>query len=198
MAFLIFGPFADEKRRLDLLAIGPQPDDQKQSGSRRAFCKEEANDKDMNRFFNVDKHGNDAKRGISMATQINLATLEMKEKELEIRSKEVSNTEQETLLLNYNLQINNMYRMLDRCEARAKQFTTQYDENNFFWKKVIEQERLIDSIQQKINLLSEKKNEDDTWNNVPKKRKFEHLYSSSMTRFALVVYICFRIKSSEY
>jgi hypothetical protein len=116
--------------------------------------KEEAAKKDLQRLAHLDKNNNDVKRGVSMATQINHANINIRKRELEILQKEARNQKRENTNVNLNVQIGNMYMMLDWYENRAKQYTSGYNKDNFPWKKVMEQEGLIEAAQEKLEKLN--------------------------------------------
>jgi hypothetical protein len=90
MAFVIFGPFAEAKDQLDLMYLGPHSDDAKPSTSRRALCKEEQKAKELKRDANIGIYNEEVKRGISTTAQINMATLEVRRNELEMRRMEMA------------------------------------------------------------------------------------------------------------
>jgi hypothetical protein len=163
--------------------VSDHPDDAKASTSRLSLRKEEAQNKDLQRIGNCDKYQQDAKRGVSMATQINLATIDLRERELEVRKQEASNQERENMLLNLNLQIHNMYKMLDRCEARAKQFCLEYDKEHPLWRKVLEQELLIEQTQEKMDSLSRERENVSNGESVSKKRKHFDLTTPTQHSF---------------
>jgi hypothetical protein len=79
------------------------------------------------------------------------------------------------MLLNLNFQINNMYKMLDRLERRAKQYTTEYDQEHFLWKKVLDQELQIEKLQDKFQALSRENciEEENVYDNDKKRKRFE-------------------------
>jgi hypothetical protein len=152
MAFVLFGPFAEKKDRLDLLYCGIHENDgKKQLSSRRALRREEAAAKDAQRLANVDKRNGDASRGIPLPSQINMAALQVKKKELDMRQLEWKNQRRNAVLLNMHLQLQNLNRTLDRAEARAKNFTTGYDPNHILWQAVIDHENTIKEYNDKIN-----------------------------------------------
>jgi hypothetical protein len=177
VAFVIFGPFDLEKDRLDLISIGDHPDKGKAT-SCRALQKEGAAKKDLQQFAHHDKNSNDVMRGVSMATKINLANIDLRERKLELRQKEARNQERKNSILSLNLQIGNMYKMLDRYENRAKQYTSGYDKDDCLWKKVIEQECAIEAVQEKLeNLISE--NEQDSCMKENRKRGYDFMTPES-------------------
>jgi hypothetical protein len=153
MAFVLFGPFAEKKDRLDLLYCGVHENDGKNKlSSRRALRKEEAMAKDAKRLANVDKRNADASRGIPLpSSQISLAALQVKKKELDMRQLECKNQRRNSILLNMHLQLQNLNRMLDRAESRAKNFSNGYDPNHILWKTVHEHEQKVNDYNDKIN-----------------------------------------------
>jgi hypothetical protein len=164
-----------EKDRLDLIHIGETQDTTKTTLSRSAARKEDAKQKDLQRLANIDKNNNNVKRGVSMATQINLANIDIREREIEQRKQEARAQDRENMLLSLNLQIHNMYKMLDRFERRAKQYTTEYNTEHNLWKKVLEQELQIEILQEKFKALSREKSIDkeNIEDNKKKRKRFD-------------------------
>jgi hypothetical protein len=133
--------------------LGPHSDDGKPSTSRRALRKEELKEKEFKRDANIGIYNEEVKRGISTSVQINMATLEVRRNKLEMRRMEMAQQSQGVVLLNMHMQLQNMYRMLDRAESRAKMFAPSYDPDNYLWKTVHEQELNIEEFNDRINKM---------------------------------------------
>jgi hypothetical protein len=155
MAFLLFGPFADEKERLDLISIGGHHEDRNKSSSRRACKKADAELKQKHRDAgNGCANGaktQDITRGVSVTNQIGLATFDVKKQEIAICTKEINNNQRDDILMSMQMQMTNMCRLLESAVDIAKTMTSSFDEHNFLWKKVIKQQEAIEALQVRID-----------------------------------------------
>jgi hypothetical protein len=158
MSFLLFGPFVEKNQRLDLFEIGAHPNDTAPSSSRKASRKEDAHTKDVQRDNGVNNKGEPVQRGASLSSQICSATLEIKNKELEIKEKELAQTERDTMLFNMNYHLRNMLKRLELAMERASKYSPTFDENNYLWKVVMQQEDEISLHQKKIQSLIDESN----------------------------------------
>jgi hypothetical protein len=112
---------------------------------------QEAFEKEAKPLAKVDKRNDDAVRGIPLPSQINMAALQDKKKELDMRQMEWNTQRRNRILLNMHLQLQNMQRVLDRVEQCAKTYTTVYDEEHNLWKSVYQQEKQIEECNELIN-----------------------------------------------
>jgi hypothetical protein len=90
-----------------------------------------------------------------MAHKLSVQTLQIKSRELNIKERESNNIHNSSRVLNLQLQLSNMIKLLDRHENRAKTYTTSYDPDHILWKKVHEYEEAIEKIQDCINEIYE-------------------------------------------
>jgi hypothetical protein len=108
MALIMFGPFAESRNRLDLIEIADNGEENKAgNNSRKALRKERAEEKGLKREYCVDKYNGDCKRGVSMAHQISMQALEIKNRELAIKEREANNINMGAQILNLQLQLGN-------------------------------------------------------------------------------------------
>jgi hypothetical protein len=156
MAFIVFGPFAEPRDRLDLIEIAENGDEMKTgANSRKTLRKENSEAKNLKREYSVDKFNGDVTRGVSMAHKLSVQTLQIKSRELNIKERESNNIHISSRVLNLQLQLSNMIKLLDRHENRAKAYTTTYDPNHILWKKVHEYEDAIEKLQDRISEMYE-------------------------------------------
>jgi hypothetical protein len=130
-AFCLFGPFVNEHQRLTIFEEGSNKQDNLKINGRAAKREVEKKESDIHR-----NNDNNTDRGISMTMKIGFATLELKSKEIEMKSQQLSQQEKEGKIIALNLAIQDLNQDIDRAEQRAHRFCPEYDDEHTMWVKV--------------------------------------------------------------
>jgi hypothetical protein len=146
----LYGPFVQEKQRLSIFEKAGNIKDTMKVNGCAAKRKMEKKQADILRNT-ADK--NDC--GVSTEMKLGFASLEMKSKELIMKSNVFIQQKKEGNMMAINCAITVSQRNIDRAEVRALRHCPEYDASNSLWKTVIELENKSKLLESQIQTLTE-------------------------------------------
>ena len=141
-AFCMFGPFVEESERIPILEPSGMVSDSRQENGR-------ANLRKLAKEINDNERVNDNvnKRGVSIETKINIASLEMK-------SESINNQKKERMMMAVSGSLNAVQRDIERLEGRALRYCTEYNSNHQLWKDISVLEEKSKKLQDELTSMA--------------------------------------------